>query len=648
MADFSSNVQPAQTSPMPMMVAPSTSSAAGNISTFGNVASAIGTTLVQGYVQGKQMETLKSNASANVTLAQNLMRINDAEQQGSLTSAQAMRQYRLHLSQAISDNPLIQKQLTETYQSIVGAPGLGKEAVTDYSNQEANQNAIKLAEQQSALKDGFISAEMNDEQKAKGVQLHQQFLFGQTQQEQASKLLAYKTAQNNYISSGLHIQQQKQSLATGAVNQRLATLNLAKAQAQVNFMVGSQNSADAYYNVGDTNSDAIIKKVGTQVIDPNTGKPVTYTKDMAVADMQAMLSSIESHAQSVANANFEPSATNGLITPLKSLIQTKIDMLTGKISTDVANQQFNQSLALHKQLVATRDPNFMSLSASLNILGHAAPALTTPLANLAVKSLQQNGLIPQTNANGDIVPSKPADLTNGKDDNAVNQHFAVIEGALKSYYQTGGYDPSGKTKQELNTQITSILQGVDKYAKTTDSPTELNSLMQHLSNPIVGRYLNDNKELLSGVDGDKARGAIFSYYTAKVKPLIDQEFKDSTIPIGVTDINANHPIAEARFGPIPGPDNRPTTSEINIQFNGNGIVFKPVANVDSQAVQDKAKELNTTVAPVINTIIRAGAHLGGNFDYKKEYEMLNFGGAIPNDNPDAAPVKTVKDVISGS
>lgn len=639
MADFTSNVSPVNVPNEPMLTNPVDTSAANNISALGNILGTVGSSLVQGYTQNQQLAQTKNNFSHIEQYTQNLLRINDLEQQGIMKPEQAMRRYRLLTAQTLSNHPTLREDILKTYNAVIGAPGLGKETIDDVERTKNNQNALEMAAKQSALQAGFITTDMSPEQQDVMVQKHQQFLFGQTQMEQASKLLAYKTSEINLTNAGLETQLKRQSLTTGGINQRKAALELSKAQAQSTFLNGAQHLADSYYSLADNNSQKIISKVGTQIQDPNTGKPTVYTKDMAVVDLKAMMTSMQNQATAVATGYDQQGSIGGLIKPSSDLVQIKIDQLIGKISTDVATQQLSQSMALQQQMIATKDPDFIKYAAISKTLPAGMQQLVVPIANAAVKSLQQNGLIPDPdNPNG----TKPADLTNGKDDDSVNQHLSVIKGAIKTIQQgVGDQGLKDETKQHMD----SILKGISKYAPTTDSPAELNSLMSFLADATTGKYLRENPDLIAGDSVNQAKDALQVYYKSKVRPLIRDEFEQATVPIGVRNVADNNPALIARFGVIPGADQREVPSEIHMIFNGTGASFVAVSNADQPVVQQKVKDLNKTLAPVINTMIKTDAHLDGSQSYKKAYQALTFDifGA-QNMDADQKPVGTEGDI----
>jgi hypothetical protein len=94
--------------------------------------------------------------------------------------------------------------------------------------------------------------------------------------------------------------------------------------------------------------------------------------------------------------------------------------------------------------------------------------------------------------------------------------------------------------------------------------------------------------------------------------LVKKEYDDA---IKLT----RQPVQNPKTGMI---DSQETVTEAsaNIKpvFTGAGITFMAVDGSDN-ATKSKAKDLNAKVAPVMNRLIRMGAHLDGNQNYREVY-----------------------------
>ncbi|MNL60002.1 hypothetical protein D3C87_1837770 [compost metagenome] len=82
----------------------------------------------------------------------------------------------------------------------------------------------------------------------------------------------------------------------------------------------------------------------------------------------------------------------------------------------------------------------------------------------------------------------------------------------------------------------------------------------------------------------------------------------------------------------------PATAVIKPYFSGGGVLFRadPTA---STAVKNKVNDLNKSVAPIVNKLIRMDAHLGGDTNYKSSYDR-NFKTIFGFDQKDLEPKAT--------
>src|ERR1700749_282561 len=206
MADFQSGVNPVQTQSAPLIATPVDASAANAIKTAGNFTSVVGTTLAQGAAQGKLIEQKTNEANFMSNYSQDLLRVADLEQQGVLKPDQALRQYRLRTARMIANHPLMQEDIFKTYGSIVEKAGLGLNVAKDYQQEQDNANNLRM----QAL-----------------TEAHQRFLFNQSQIDASNKLLEHKTKENQLVSSGLQIQNERASIANQSITMQRNRIGLA-------------------------------------------------------------------------------------------------------------------------------------------------------------------------------------------------------------------------------------------------------------------------------------------------------------------------------------------------------------------------------------------------------------------------------------
>lgn len=633
MADFTSGIGPMEMPREWPMVNPVNTGTANSIQSLTSIGGAIGSTLMQGSNDANQLKAGQQQTHVLNNYVQNMMRTQDLDQQGAFGNdpGVAMRKMRLLTAQALADHPGMTQQIFELSGKLVGNPLSGGLTTKSYEQQQEDAQAQKQAATLSAQQAGFISPGMTPQQQTAGVQNHQQFLLGQTQLNQAQEVLKYQTGQVGLTNANLDTAVKQQSLVTGQLTQaklgtdiQMGRLQLANAAAQQHALAGLGNQMGATYNMLDDKSNTIVGQIGQQVPDPtNPGKQTTFTKQMAIDQLQRMYGGTQYNMSLYAD-QYKIPGVEGLQAPLKAMLQAKIDQLTGKTTTDVANQTVQEQTALKQQMLANTSPDFLTLAAASKMLPASVQSLLVPIGNQAVSMLKQNNVL---DTNGNPVNNKPANVTNGSgtSDQDLNTYFQMLKNAaIKANAGTLG----SQANQELSGHMAQVMKGVVSYASTTTNPTELNSVMQALADPVNGKYIaNKDNGVLSQVDPAQVNGALELYYKSQVAPLIRDEFRNSEIPIGMRPIDNTANVSMSNYGgnyiQATEADQRPASSEIHMVFNGSGVSFVPVANGNLQAVQDKVKQLNQEVAPVINTMVRADAHINGTQDYKKAFIALN-------------------------
>jgi len=121
-------------------------------------------------------------------------------------------------------------------------------------------------------------------------------------------------------------------------------------------------------------------------------------------------------------------------------------------------------------------------------------------------------------------------------------------------------------------------------------------------------------------------------YGDVVLPMIKQKFQDAGVNV----------VPMGGYGA--GPDSSMDASKlISAQFTGAGVSFsinkgasmntQDGGSVDDTDLRRKVNDLNQTVAPVLNRLMRVQAHLEGNMDYKKQWDNNYAPMFMPKQDP---------------
>jgi len=636
MANFQSGVQPVEENQMPMLTDPVNKSEANNISALGNILGTVGSSVAQGYAQGQQLKQIKQNANFMEGYSQNLLRISDLEQQGVLKPDQALRRYRLVTAQMIANHPLLQDEIFKTYGNIVEKAGLGQNVVKDYQQQQDNANALRQQSLMDAQKAGWGSPNDPPEVQQQMAEKHQQFLFAQSQMEAANSLLEHKIKENNLVSSGLQIQNERGALANQSITLQRNRIGLAQEQAKQQFLAGAKNLSDAYFGKWQQDTSNILKQVQSGQLKPED----------AVKAVQQQQAAIHQQTGALAAAYDSQGTLEALTKPIDMLAQATIDQITGKTSNQVTENTIANIQGTKAIQLLNSDPQFLTLTSVSKMIPAGSGALQQNLGDAAVRLLKQNKAIPldpgDNPASYGLSGPKPGDPTYNDDpdhNKGVDQYFGIIKGAI-SNIKAGNRDPA--LQSEVTGNIQNVLRGVGVYSKTMATPSELNSAVKFFADPQVGSYMKDHPEIIKGDAAIMAKVAYEQDYQRAVLPLIQEEFLNSKVKVG--EKVDNDSLTAMRFGPQMVPDERPTTGWIRPEFNGTGVTFVPT-DPSKGDVQREAQRLNREVAPVINNLIRANAHFAGTLDYKTSYE--NFMAQLqPKLDQDTQPTQTDDEVLS--
>lgn len=631
MADFNSGIQPDQQRPMYQQPTPVDTTTASAISSAGSILGTVGGTLVQGAALAQQTDATKQQNSFLMNYSQDLLRISDLEQQGVLKPDQALRQYRTRTASMLANHPNFQEEIYKTYGNVVEKAGLGKNVVDDFEQQKKDAAALKQSQVLAASQDGFIQPGMSPEQQDTMVAEHQKLLFGNAQMEQANKILANQKAKVELTNAQLSTIQAKQSIATGAINQQRARINLAQDQAKYQFTAGAQQAADGFFSKFQQDLEGIKKQVGTQVPDPaHPGKTMQYTQAMATQDIDNKLANIQQTVSGAAVASGNQDAINALTHPMAMLAESAKGVINGNTDKVINDNNVSNALAVAQHQQLTSDPDALNLVATSKLFPQTASSLQEAMGKKFVDLMRRNGLM---KADGSANDSKPSDPTTNGDpehDRGNKQYWTTLKAGISSA-STGALQKDAVL--DLNNHITKSLEGMALYGPTAASAKELNNVVGFFADKQVGKYLIKNPDIISGPAAGQARAAYDRDYQQVVLPLLQQEFLNANVAID------NRSTVSGKGIRVSDPTMGESPKFIHPEFNGSGVTF--VANDPTKGETNReAQRLNREVAPVMNTLIAANAHFAGNQDYRTSYEDIMSRMDIRNQVPVNAPEPT--------
>jgi len=523
---------------------------------------------------GQQAQALKDQqySQAGSRFANQQLQIAQAVDAGQLSSQEARMRMRANYASAIANNPDIVDELTKLHKSIIGTKGLGAVAAEGTAQEQAFLKA-----QQDATLNGWVTSGMSQEEAAAATSEYMQFNKAQDLIDAQQNQLALSTARINNKTAG--------------INQRNAQLTLQNKQAQQISQQALGQMGAAYFPKIRRDFESIIKDV-------NEGK---LSANDAVDQIDGMWASVQQQVSQVGSEAGTAYITN-MMAPIKTLYDLARKRASGELDAQIFQNQADKAIARQTALIAG-DPE----NARIMALGKSFPNATNINTILSTDRLIK---MVGKNMNKD---ARPVDLTDPENNDATDNYLSLVKDNINAK-QNGTMVGGVEAENELDNHVNNILKGVNAYSNSVDNPQEYNKVVDFLASSEFGNYATSGGNLNSE-SAQKAQQVLDQQYRDVIVPLLAEEWKNSQVTtsaigesgaLGTMGTTAN---AQSVIQPV---------------WSGTGMSF--VANDQSSpGVNAKVSSLNKKVAPIVNRLIRMGAHLQGTKNYKQVYEA-NYAG----------------------
>ena len=486
------------------------------------------------------------------------LKIADAVEQGMpLSKARALM--RINFDKFQANNPLLGEDLTKAHKDIIGTAGLGKVAAEGTEEQQ-----MYAANLQAASKDGWLVDSANEEE---AVRNHLRFTRSRKELEQT-------TAEVNLINARLTTPGKITSNESAAI-----ALEEDKLRIHQEGLIGQMS--DAYHYKFRDETNGIIDKFTNGQMSPQ--------------DALAMLEGNWSTVQGVLSQTGRKTSREYLenvLSPMRNSYETAKRVISGQETLQSYESAIQRNLALQKLNITGNPVDARTIA--LTQLYRNVDYLITPHLNSSV-----NRILGSFVTEGTDTPN-PYTKDNAKD-------FGTALKVLKSNLKLvgNGSEKDALVQAQVDTSMNELLKGVNIYSASVDNPAQAKQIVEFLASPELAAYVKKQ----GGLPPDAAQAAhqtLMQVYEQQVTPLIRQAYEQSQIVTGT------------EFRGTMGVSNKltPTSELIEPVFSGSGVMFK----TNDPKAKAKAEDLNRKVAPVLNTLIRMGAHLEGSVDYKGVYQ----------------------------
>lgn len=555
--------------------------------------------LAQSFIPSKQqldaVATRKAEAkSASVTelYSQEALRLADAVDLGEMSSGVARARMRRLYSTYISNNPGLQKDLYDVHNRIVSTSGLGQ--VIDEGTEEERRER----EYRDKVADaGFIVQGMSEEEQQQATDDYRSFETSKYLLEIETQKLAFANAELENISKKIGIdtarinqQRARTGLGNDQLDRKSKLLGLEMRQHEYGAMMAMTQMSQSAAPMFQRNVGQVLEGLG----------PSPTPEQRAAAKEQ--INTIWGQTYGGVMAGLGPGASTSqvemIIKPMKDWMDYAVGVADG--TQELTGLQTATDLAVQQQAFQlSGDPEVAAAAGFLSVMGEIT-SLGPEFTAIGVRAFKRS------------MEGNPPPPTSTEYPEFLELSMSVLNGAAK-----GNLKPASVEEAQLN--LNSLLGGIGSLRNP--AAADLDVAAENLSSAQFGAYVD--KFGLAGFDGEARQGAatVFDeFYVREVVPLIREEWHKATY----TD-SVGGPTPSAFRG---SRVERPVPENMQVDFSGSGVRFQ-AAGVDgartSGLAASASHRLNTEVAPVLNKLVKLGAHLEGHTNYRQFFEQ-NYKG----------------------
>lgn len=601
MAQFTNDVQPVQ-SPMQPTGGVVDSSAANALGSSSNILANLGEGLFGTKAIAARKAIEKGNENSFVaSYEQQALKIADAVDQGLMGKDEARMRMRANYSKALSNFHGDPDDLAAAHARIVNTTGLGKVIETGNRKEQQEDSVID-----QTMKAGWTDPSKSREEQLVDASHYQQYMMAADQLKAQQDQIGLQRAQIGLQADKVHLGTAKIEQQNAGVSLQTARINLVEKQQEFKSRAALGQMQDSYNYKFQNDLDGIKNKLDKGEID---AKQATMLIQQKLAAVTQLTNGVGRNAGSDYIEN--------MLGPMKMRADNMLKYVSGEIDGKLLDQKNHNALAYQTSLI-TGDPESAQIAAASELFKNAPFAVQKVAGDKLLGIISKNGSS-TTKVPVNVIPDNDSEKSNVK--GYLDTLKAGIAGTLANSIE----NPE-KTKEEINTNLGNVLKGISLYGAEAE-PKDFNDVVDFLSRPEVGRYLSEPGNNLS------------PDLVPKAEEVIRHQYKDVLIPLAAKELNKNIGGAASLNPNYEDPSfsaNGTVRDLVQPTFSGTGMVIMP-KDPKNQAAVKWAKQLNGTIAPVVNKLIRMSAHLQNGTDYKKAYEDSNIVGELFPEEVQATP-----------
>lgn len=537
----------------------------------------------------------------------------DALEQGTggiTTSAQARSILRRNLMEAVSSNSALASRLAETHNNVLGSVGNRDLVNSGTIEEQRRTDAVN-----QLVTEGRVAPDANDSEVDQALESRRLAVAAQTRFEERNRTLT--------------LQLQTENL-TQAQRDRL------EAERKQNALTFAQQSSEESITTLRGQLDTVLSGAGSE------------------AEKLQAIDDIFIGWRSQTNALIGEIGTGeftAFVKPFEDLRDAYKLRATGELG-DAEIKRRTERILEGQRLIAVSDPVIANLAVASNIFSDTIfqnAVFQDPNAFKSALNFMAGG-DPTTSVTptGETIPHPTPFVTTNADKTAMNAYLDSVTRGLASS------DPDVQAGHMRRAQ--SFMESIEDYEGLIRRNPEAGiAIVSWMAKPEFQRALAANPEAFGDLSG--VQEVLANHYDNEVWGMIGREFRNNSVEI-LTGEEREIPRLGVGImgGATSGTDTRNivtqggTPSLVGARSTSAGMEFFPlVTGNDDGAVEARAnaRRLNRELAPIINTTLKAGAHLNGRTDYGKVWEeqaqTFLGGGMTGNDQGDDLTLESFKE-----
>tara|TARA_R110000772_G_scaffold144025_1_gene253574 strand:- start:1931 stop:3952 length:2022 start_codon:yes stop_codon:yes gene_type:complete len=293
------------------------------------------------------------------------------------------------------------------------------------------------------------------------------------------------------------------------------------------------------------------------------------------------------------------SQVTALLSPMVNLYEANKRYIKGSDTKEALENTIKVENARLANLMYEKNPQLQQMIVASNLIGNTDPDLSNQIGGEVIKYLDST------------MRGKYTDVAGMEPEN----QKAIADLAMNFIVE----DTAGKTSPEQKAEGVAVIKqmfaDLDKYSASVDSPQQLNQLVAMIADPRFGEWA-------------KANGGVPASITVQVKETLKAYYSEPVMKDVVQNWEKDVAGDQNLFGfnPIPSFEGDPANAVRSLPdilepfMTDSGLSFRAKQGAPQNLVAPALKQVNASVLPKINRLIKAMAHVEGHTDYNKVFE----------------------------